>query len=710
MNRCPSCASDVPEGKRFCGDCGAPVAKAASAPTETSVSGGSSDERVSQGSSAPSFDSQDRSRFLPGTVLAGRYRIVGLIGSGGMGEVYRADDLRLGQPVALKFLPAEFEKDPSRLSRFMGEVRIARQVTHPNVCRVYDVGEADGKHFLSMEYVDGEDLGSLLRRIGRLPQDKAVQLARQVCAGLAAAHDQGILHRDLKPANVMIDGRGRARLTDFGLAGLAEAFEGAEVRAGTPAYMAPEQLSGKGVSMKSDLYSLGLVLYELFTGKRAFDAPTAAELMRLQQESTPAMPTTHVSGLDPAVESVILRCLDKEPTQRPTSALAVAAALPGGDPLAAALAAGETPSPEMVAAAGPEGGLRPVVGLICLVLVLAGITGIAALAGRSTIYGRLAVQKPMAALVENAREIAGKLGYDEPPEDSIGYFSFNIGSYRHLVGEGDSIAEHLSLPGQVLVHFYYRQSPRKLVTLGFGGDIRPDDPRTRPGGVNLNLDLQGRLAWLRAGPPAVEFSEEPPPEMDWSVLFELAGLDESAFEPVPPTIQPRVFGDTRMAWTGTLPEAGDMPVRIEAAAFRGKPVYHHRHHGLPRDGRRSRLPGPAQLEAGKGRSQGRPSIGDLRLRHEDAELADRWPSRRRVRGRHPLHHRGERSTGPGDDDVGPLHGPRTLRAATVAPGDRVVEPFAERSFPRSPRRKGRAARVDARPRTSVLQRDHVDGG
>ena len=148
MYRCPSCASDVPEGKQFCGDCGAAVATPASAPTQTSVSGGSSGERVSQSSSAPSFDSLDHSRFLPGTVLAGRYRIVGLIGSGGMGEVYRADDLRLGQPVALKFLPAEFEKDPDRLSRFMGEVRIARQVTHPNVCRVYDVAEVDGKHFL----------------------------------------------------------------------------------------------------------------------------------------------------------------------------------------------------------------------------------------------------------------------------------------------------------------------------------------------------------------------------------------------------------------------------------------------------------------------------------------------------------------------------------------------------------------------------------
>ena len=167
-------------------------------------------------------------------MLGGRYRVVGLLGRGGMGEVYRADDLKLGQAVALKFLPAIVENDAGRLQRFLNEVKIARQISHPNVCRVYDVGEVDGHHYLSMEYVDGEDLASLLRRIGRLPTDKAVQISRQLCAGLAAAHEQGILHRDLKPANVMIDGRGRARITDFGLAALAGTVRADELGAGTP--------------------------------------------------------------------------------------------------------------------------------------------------------------------------------------------------------------------------------------------------------------------------------------------------------------------------------------------------------------------------------------------------------------------------------------------------------------------------------------------
>src|SRR5258705_11946931 len=150
-----------------------------------------------------------------------------------------------------------------------------------------------------MEFVDGEDLAALLRRIGRLPKDKAVQIARQLCAGLAAAHEQGVLHRDLKPSNVMIDGRGRARITDFGLARPTEQISGEELRSGTLAYMAPEQIAGKGVSMRSDIYALGLVLYELFTGKMAFNAATPAQLARLQQETHPTSPSALVEGFDP---------------------------------------------------------------------------------------------------------------------------------------------------------------------------------------------------------------------------------------------------------------------------------------------------------------------------------------------------------------------------------------------------------------------------
>src|SRR5213075_3175523 len=213
------------------------------------------------------------------------------------------------------------------------------------------------------------NLDSLLRRIGRLPPDKALEIGRRLCAGLAAAHEKGILHRDLKPANVMLDGRGQAILTDFGLAGMADRIDGAEVRNGTPAYMAPEQLAGKEVTVRSDIYSLGLVFYEIFTGKRPFESDT----VRARRESRPAPPSTVTRDVDPVVERVILRCLEPEPSARPSSALAVAEALPGGDPLAAALAAGETPSPQMVAAAGEGVGLEPRIALICFAALLLGL-------------------------------------------------------------------------------------------------------------------------------------------------------------------------------------------------------------------------------------------------------------------------------------------------------------------------------------------------
>ena len=149
--------------------------------------------------------SDTHERFPPGALLASRYRIISRLGKGGMGEVFRADDLILGQSVALKFLPESARNNVNLLTRFYDEVRIARQISHKNVCRVYDIGEVDGQPYLSMEYIDGEDLGSLLRRIGRLPADKATEFARKLCAGVAAAHSQGVLHRDLKPANIMID-------------------------------------------------------------------------------------------------------------------------------------------------------------------------------------------------------------------------------------------------------------------------------------------------------------------------------------------------------------------------------------------------------------------------------------------------------------------------------------------------------------------------
>ena len=176
-----------------------------------------------------------------------------------------------------------------------------------------------------MEYVDGDDLATLLGRIGRLPGDKALEIARKLCAGLAAAHDKGVIHRDFKPHNIMLNRRGEVLIMDFGLAAIADQLSGAEIRNGTPAYMSPEQLKGSGVSAKSDIYALGLVLYELFTGKRPYEAKSIQQLIELQEAAQLASMTSIASDVDPAVERVIRRCLSPDPLRRPASPLAVAA-------------------------------------------------------------------------------------------------------------------------------------------------------------------------------------------------------------------------------------------------------------------------------------------------------------------------------------------------------------------------------------------------
>jgi len=209
-------------------------------------------------------------------------------------------------------------------------VRIGRQVSHPNVCRLYDLIEIDGHYCLSMEYVDGEDLSSLLARIGRLPPDKIVDIARELCAGLAAAHDKNVIHRDLKPANVMIDGKGRIRIADFGIAALADSIERTDI-AGTPAYMAPEILHGHPASVASDIYALGLVLFELATGQRLYNGRSLTEIKQQHHSTDPSRSTSSLREIPDALARVIRHCLKADPDQRPPSARAVMAALPGGD-------------------------------------------------------------------------------------------------------------------------------------------------------------------------------------------------------------------------------------------------------------------------------------------------------------------------------------------------------------------------------------------
>lgn len=581
MQKCPSCAAELKQAAPFCAFCGKPIPPgvaatlAADIPTLQSAA-----PRPSSGqpSSRPSSLSHDQGRFSPGMLVAGRYRIIAMLGRGGMGEVYRADDLSLAQQVAIKFLP-ESVTDEEALERFRNEVRIARSISHPNVCRVFDIGLADEHTFLTMEYIDGEDLGSLLRRIGRLPGDKAAEIARKICAGIAAAHGKGVLHRDLKPANIMIDGRGEVLITDFGLAGVAHEIK--DLRSGTPAYMAPEQLSGEEVTFQSDIYSLGLVLYEVFTGKAAFDGKTLEEIVRVRRHSTPSRPSSLVKDLDPAVERAILHCLEANPGARPPSALAVAAALPGGDPLAAALAAGETPSPQMVAAAGEATALKLPMALAWLGVAIAGLFAFYLLAARTSGINRMDVPYSSEILAQKARDMVQEMGYTSQPADSADGFIYND-SYLDYLHDNPKLRTSWdgALKGRPAVLMYWlRQSPADMVatevkdnTLVPGIVSLNDPPTTMSGMLQISLDPQGRLDHLEAMPPEHEDSAAPSQPMDWNVLFRLAGLDPAQFQPAPSIWNSLAASDARAAWIGTWPGTS-YPLRVEAASWRGKPVF-----------------------------------------------------------------------------------------------------------------------------------------
>ncbi len=508
-------------------------------------------------------------------MIGGRYRIIGLLGRGGMGEVYRADDLKLGQPVALKFLPQASQGDHLLLESLLSEISHARRVSHPHVCRVHDIGEAGGQQFLSMEFVDGEDLASLLRRVERLPQNKAVEIARQLCAGLAAAHARKIIHRDLKPANVMIDGRGRAMITDFGLAGQVDSFAGPEVGAGTPAYMAPEQRAGREVTARSDIYSLGLVLYELFTGRRALEPSPPSEVAE-RHETCPTPPSNHVKGLDPAIERTILRCLETDPNDRPPSAQAVAAALPGGDPLVAALAAGETPSPEMVANSGDDESMHPVLGLVCLLVVGLGLAAFTWLNPQVTLYGRVPLDKPPAVLVDRAQSIVERIGIAHEPADAAFGYRRDQG-YLEWIAKTDASAgrwSRLANPQPAALPFWYRRGPAPFLPRPLKpgpAPVEPMNPRPSiPGEVYVSLDSAGRLLELLVIP---ELFGGDVVAADSTMLFEEAGLDLALFTPTDPRTTPPVHCDEHLAWTGSFPEAPDVQIQVETGMTRGRPVY-----------------------------------------------------------------------------------------------------------------------------------------
>ncbi len=298
-NKCPKCKSANPGSATFCADCGTQL------PSIENID-------VTETIETP------KEALTTGSTFAGRYQVIEELGKGGMGKVYKVLDKETNEKIALKLIKPEIASDKKTVERFRNELTTARKIVQKNVCRMYDLNKEKGNYYITMEYISGQDLKGLIRQTGQLTIGKAVSIAKQICDGLAEAHSLGVVHRDLKPNNIMIDKEGNAKIMDFGIARSLEAkgITGAGVMIGTPQYMSPEQVEGKDVDKRSDLYSLGIILYEMLTDRVPFEGDTPLTVGVKQKTETPKEPKDFNPQIPDDLNRVILKCLEKDKENR----------------------------------------------------------------------------------------------------------------------------------------------------------------------------------------------------------------------------------------------------------------------------------------------------------------------------------------------------------------------------------------------------------